>query len=280
MTESVLEERRNGERRHTVERRSPHARRALQNRRKRERRTLRLKIARKDRRRALNRRVAERRQLPERRVLANRRRQRHRRSTPSPFTVQEIHRRSTPSPFTVQEIAVIRRDFEKLDVRFACPSCKGAFTLGRGRRRGNETLRRIQCVRCGKSAVVSGDSRIRILVVAEKAALRDAIRKTLTDMGHEAVDAADASVALWSYQQDPSDVVFVDVLAAGRLEAGEFIRQIRKYSPDARVIAVSGRTSYRGPDALRVAKELGATRTIRAPFTRAELLDVLQTSHR
>jgi CheY-like chemotaxis protein len=180
----------------------------------------------------------------------------------------------------VQEIAVIRRDFEKLDVRFACPSCKGAFTLGRGRRRGNETLRRIQCVRCGKSAVVSGDSRIRILVVAEKAALRDAIRKTLTDMGHEAVDAADASVALWSYQQDPSDVVFVDVLAAGRLEAGEFIRQIRKYSPDARVIAVSGRTSYRGPDALRVAKELGATRTIRAPFTRAELLDVLQTSHR
>jgi CheY-like chemotaxis protein len=126
--------------------------------------------------------------------------------------------------------------------------------------------------------VVSGDSRIRILVVAEKAVVRDAIRETLREVGHEVVDAADASVALWAHQQDPADVIFIDVLSAGRLEAGEFIRQIRKYSPDARVIAVSGRTSYRGPDPLRVARELGAFQTIRAPFSRAELLEVLRAT--
>jgi CheY-like chemotaxis protein len=225
---------------------------------------MRLKIARQDRRRALNRRVAERRQLAERRVILNRRRQRRSRITPTPFSAQQMDE--------------IRRDFANSEVRFACPACKGSFTLGRGRRRGNETLRRIQCVRCGKSAVVAGDTRIRILVIAEKLSVRESIRRTLTEFGHEVVDAADASVALWAYQQDPTDVVFIDVLAAGRLDSGEFIRQVRKYAPDARVVAVSGRTSYRGPDPLRVARQLGALHTIRAPFSRTELLEVIEVT--
>jgi DNA-binding NtrC family response regulator len=118
------------------------------------------------------------------------------------------------------------------------------------------------------------------MVVAEKEAIRDAIRIALTEVGHEVVDAADASVALWAYQQDPADVIFIDVFAAGRMESGEFMRQIHRLSPDARVIAVSGRTSYRGPDQLRVAQELGAFRTLRAPFSKAELLDVLQAKNR
>jgi DNA-binding NtrC family response regulator len=128
--------------------------------------------------------------------------------------------------------------------------------------------------------VVSGDSRIRILVIAEKEVVRDSIRTTLTELGHEAVDAADANVGLWAYQQDPADVVFIDVISAGRLEAGEFIRQVRKYSPDARVIGVSGRTSYSGPDQLRIARELGAFRTIRAPFSQSDLLDALDAIRR
>jgi DNA-binding NtrC family response regulator len=115
------------------------------------------------------------------------------------------------------------------------------------------------------------------MVVAEKAAIRDAIRITLNEIGHEVVDAADASVALWAYQQDPADVIFIDVFAAGRMESGEFMRQIHRYSPDAQVIAVSGRSSYRGPDPLRVAHQLGASRTLRAPFSRAELLDVIKS---
>jgi len=249
-----------------VERRAPQPRRATLNRRKRERRTMNLKIARRDRRRALNRRIAERRQLGERRLVQDRR--------------QLRYRRSTPTPYSTEEIAAIRRDFARTDKRFGCPACKGSFTLGRGRRRGDETLRRIQCVRCGKSAVVTGDARIRIMVIAEKDAIRDAIRITLTEVGHEVVDAADASVALWAYQQDPADVIFVDVFAAGRMESGEFMRQIHRFSPDARVIAVSGRTSYRGPDPLRVAQELGASRTLRAPFSKAELLEVLRARNR
>jgi DNA-binding NtrC family response regulator len=113
-------------------------------------------------------------------------------------------------------------------------------------------------------------------VIAEKTVVRDSIRETLREVGHEVVDAADASIGLWAYQQEPADVVFIDVLVAGSLKAGEFIRQIRKYSPDAHVIAVSGRTSYRGPDPLMIARELGALQTLRAPFSQAQLLEVLR----
>lgn len=222
---------------------------------------MRLRIARNDRRRVLNRRIAERRRLPDRRVPPNRR--------------HSLRSRTTPSPYTVEQIAVLRKTFGKRGVPVTCPACKGSFTLSRGRRRRDEIMRRIQCQRCGKSAVVSGNWRMRILVIAEKKVVRDAIRETLSEEGHEAVDAADASVGLWAYQQNPADMVFVDVLAAGRMDAGEFIRQIRKYSPDACVIAVSARTSYTGRDPLKIARELGASRTIRAPFSREQLLEVV-----
>ena len=264
MNQGVAPERRKGERRHMVERRTPRGRRSNVNRRKRERRTIRLKIARQDRRRALNRRIAERRQFADRRAPTNRR-------TYRPPRV-------TPTPFTIQQIADIKHAFTHPGSSCACPACGGSFTLGRGRRRGDEVLRRVQCLRCGKSAVVANSLKIRILVIAAKPVVRDTLRETLAEIGHEVVDAADASVGLWAYQQNPADVVFIDVFVAGRMEAGEFIRQIRKYSPDARVIAMSGRTSYGGRDPLRVARELGALQTIRAPFSQAQLLEVLQAT--
>ena len=225
---------------------------------------MRLKIARQDRRRALNRRIAERRGLPDRRTNGPRRL----------FRKQ----RATPSPYTVEQIAQVRHAFTQPNSRNSCPACGGAFTLGRGRSRDGATLRRVQCVRCSKSAVVTDSCRIRVLVIAEKAVVRDSIRETLTKVGHEVVDAADASIGLWAYQQNPADVVFIDVLVAGRMKASEFIRQIRKYSAAAHVIAVSGRSSYRGPDPLTVARELGAFHTLRAPFSQNQLLEVLRAT--
>jgi len=224
---------------------------------------MRLKIARQDRRRVLNRRIDERRLLPDRRVPPNRRGLRR--------------RRTTPSPFTVEQLAYLRGIFAKPGKRVNCPACSGAFTLWRGRRRGEDVLRRIQCNRCGKSAVVTGRWRMRVLVIAAQEVVRNALRDALEDVGHQVADAANSEVGLWAYQQNPADVVFVDVLATGRTPGSEFIRQILKYSPDAKVIAVSGRTSYSGPDPLRLARELGAFRTIRAPFSQEQLLEVIES---
>lgn len=184
--------------------------------------------------------------------------------------------RETPSPFTAAQVADIRRSFAAPESRAKCPACGGAFTLGRAQARGKESVRRIRCASCGKTAVVSNTSICRVLVIAQKTEIRDALRSILGSVGHEIVEVADADVGLWAYRESPVDVVFIDVAATGRLAATEFIRQLRRDFADARVVAMSARASYGVGDPLAMARQLGATQTIRVPCPGAEILKVLE----
>lgn len=184
--------------------------------------------------------------------------------------------RETPSPFTAAQVADIRRSFATSATRARCPACGGAFTLGRAQDRGKESVRRIRCASCGKTAVVPNTGICRVMVIAHKTEIRDALRSILGKAGHEIVEATDAGVGLWAYQQSPVDVVFIDVTATGRLAATEFIRQLRRDFADARVVAMSARASYGVGDPLAVAKQLGATRTIRVPCPAVDILKVLK----
>ena len=73
------------------------------------------------------------------------------------------------------------------------------------------------------------------------------------------IEAADAGVALWMYGKSWVDVLFVDLHAPGEMEAGEFIRQLKRQHPEARVVAMSARRSYGVSDPAALAKQLGAT---------------------
>lgn len=238
-----------------VERRSPIPRRTGIDRRRRQRRALSLQVPR-NRRRGDDRRNQVRRVIADRRDALRRRRSR---------------RRETPSPFTVEEVDRIRRVFTEPGPPASCPACGSAFTLSRERRRGSEALRRVQCISCGKTAVVSNTRMARVMVISGKDELRDALRSILASARHEIVEAADAVVGLTAYQQNPTDVVFIDVLSAGRMEATEFIRKLRRDFPDARVVAMSSRTSFGVADPLAVAKQLGAVKTLRVPCTADEI---------
>jgi DNA-binding NarL/FixJ family response regulator len=74
----------------------------------------------------------------------------------------------------------------------------------------------------------------------------------------------------------PADAVFLDVLAPGRMNATDFLRTLRREYPDARVVAIAGRPSFAGVDPLSVAKGLGATRTMRIPLTREQVLQAVE----
>lgn len=184
-------------------------------------------------------------------------------------------RRETPTPYTVEQVA-------ELKARFAapgpvgCPACGSGFSLGPGRRRGADTARRVVCLGCGRAALVPNSRAARILVIEQRTAVRDALRSMLTSAGHEVIEAADAGVALVAYQTVPADVVFIDVLAPGRMDAPEFLRRLRRVFPDARVVAMAGRPSYTGVDPLAVAQGLGAVRTIRMPFSRDHVLRTVE----
>jgi len=132
------------------------------------------------------------------------------------------------------------------------------------------------CLGCGRAAIVPNSRAARILVIADHNALRDALHAMLESAGHEVVETADAGVALLAYGTVPADVVIIDVLAPGRMEAPEFLRQLRRTYPDARVVTMAGRPSYRELDPLAITLALGAAGTIRMPCSRDELLRIVE----
>jgi DNA-binding NarL/FixJ family response regulator len=90
------------------------------------------------------------------------------------------------------------------------------------------------------------------------------------------VETDEATVALHSYQVTPADVVLLNVLASGRLDAAEFLRRLRREFPDARVVAVAGRTSQTGADPLALAHSMGAVQTLRIPAAPEAVLQAVE----
>jgi CheY-like chemotaxis protein len=214
-----------------------------------------------ERRAGADRRRTDRRERLDRRTASARRHGRRRRETPTPYTVEEVTdlraRFAAPGPVN-------------------CPACGSCFTLGPARRRGAEVARRVVCLGCGRAAIVPNSRAARILVITQHEALRDALRTMLAGGGHDVVETADAGVGLLAYQTTPADVVIIDVLAPGRMAAPEFLRQLRRTFPDARVVTMAGRPSFRGADPLAITQGLGAARTIRMPISREDLLRIVE----
>ena len=252
-----IPQRRQGERRRLWDRRSPFPRRASDRRHGERRRG---SDAAPQERRATDRRRGDRRDASDRRQTHLRRMGRR--------------RRETPTPYTAEEITQLRARFAAPGPVF-CPCCNGRFTLGPGKRRGTDTARRVVCLGCGRAAVMPNTRIARLLLVGSRAEVRDALRIMLVDAGHEIIEAPDAEVALMAYQTVPADVVILDAVTPGRLEAPEFLRRLRKVFPDARVVAMAGRASYNAADRLAITQGLGAMKTIRMPIMRDELLRIV-----
>jgi CheY-like chemotaxis protein len=199
--------------------------------------------------------------VPDRRVGAARRR--------------GARRRDTPTPFSLEHLQTLREAFAHRGP-VACPACGGQLTLGMARSRGSDTIRRVNCLGCGRAAILTNTRAVRILVIAANHALRETLRTVLASAGHEVVEAADAGVGLVAYETVPTDVVFIDVRASGRMNAAEFVRRLRRTFPDARVISVAGRPSYSTVDPLAVTHGLGAVGAIRVPFSAADVLRAVE----
>jgi CheY-like chemotaxis protein len=258
--ERPSEQRRRTERRRLFDRRSPLNRRVRQDRR-RNRAGVEAHAAPVRAWTGMDRRRAERRQLSDRRQPAARR--------------LHARRRDTPTPFTYEQVAQLREQFQGPGP-VTCPACGGSFALGLPRVRGGEVARQVRCLSCGRGAIVTNTRVARILVIEQKEVIRDTLRAIFLGAGHDVVEAADAGVGLAAYQASPPDVVFLDVHASGRMEAAEFMRRLRKEHPEARVVAMSGRPSYGALDPLVITHGLGAVRTIRMPFSRDDVLRVVE----
>jgi len=114
-----------------------------------------------------------------------------------------------------------------------------------------------------------------VLVVDDEDQVRQLIKETLEQAGHQVRQARDGKEALQLYRQQHVDLVIMDILMPDQ-DGLESIVTLRREFPKVKVIAITGGTDMIGIlNSLDVAKMLGASRTLQKPFEMHALLDAV-----
>src|SRR5690349_1966101 len=114
----------------------------------------------------------------------------------------------------------------------------------------------------------------RILVVDDDEAIRQTLAKTLERAGYEVVLAVDGREAIRLFRTTPVDVAIVDIWMPEK-DGLETLMEMRRHSPDARVIAMSGGARLGITSPLEWARRFGAKAILTKPFSSDELLATL-----
>jgi CheY-like chemotaxis protein len=117
----------------------------------------------------------------------------------------------------------------------------------------------------------------RILLVDDNASFRAAARKILTHAGHEVVEAGDGVEALTRYRTAPVDLVITDVYMPEGDGIETTIRLIQEF-PDVRLVVMSGGGFVDRASILEIGKRLGAGGTLPKPFSKEQLLTVVDAA--
>lgn len=122
---------------------------------------------------------------------------------------------------------------------------------------------------------IQSSGQLSILVIDDDETIRVLLRTILERAGYRVVDAPDGNKGIRRYQESPTDLVITDLIMPGK-EGIETIRELRKKFPHVKIIAVSGGGRI-GPESyLKMAKGVGALRTLRKPFDRMTLLKTVE----
>ncbi len=114
-----------------------------------------------------------------------------------------------------------------------------------------------------------------ILIIEDEAQVRTFLRRALEGAGHDVVEAQNGEEGFKRYSQSPTDLVITDILLGGK-EGFEAIVDLRLQSPNVKIIAISGEGSTGTLPFLEIAKNLGASRTLKKPFELEQLLEAVR----
>ena len=114
--------------------------------------------------------------------------------------------------------------------------------------------------------------RLRILVVEDEDAIRQAIRDSLIERGYHVEAASGGREGLEALQKKPSfDLAILDINLPG-LSGAQLLRYIEQESPKTEVIIISG---YANQETKIDAVSHGAFTVLQKPFSFKDLLDVV-----
>ena len=114
-----------------------------------------------------------------------------------------------------------------------------------------------------------------ILVIDDDVQFLQYLNEVLTDEGHDVETAPNGTKGMRMLQQKPFDILITDIFMPDK-DGIELLRELRKTKIELKIIAISGGGQNYSPDmALSVAQMLGTTKTLNKPFTKKDLLPVI-----
>jgi CheY-like chemotaxis protein len=111
----------------------------------------------------------------------------------------------------------------------------------------------------------------RILLIEDDSALRWFLYHNLIKEGYVVYDAVHGADGLLQLRKNPVDLVITDMLMP-EMDGVETIQQVRQSFPDVKIIAISGGGLASPDHYLKIARNLGAGKTLKKPFSFPELL--------
>ena len=116
---------------------------------------------------------------------------------------------------------------------------------------------------------------LRILVVDDEPAVRDAVSMALRRAGHDPVAVRNGRDGLAALENGGFDAVVTDIFMPQR-DGVELIRALRGAARPVPVLAMSGGSAYGADAVLPMARMLGAQATLRKPFLPSELVAAVE----
>jgi len=113
-----------------------------------------------------------------------------------------------------------------------------------------------------------------VLVIDDDPQMRRTLRRLLSANDHDVLDAEDGREGIWMFRDQKPDLVITDLIMPG-IEGIETIREIRRHTPDAKVIAISGGGMTQDPRFLRAAHKLGADVVMQKPVRMSDLMSAV-----
>lgn len=114
-----------------------------------------------------------------------------------------------------------------------------------------------------------------ILIIEDDELLRQMLARCLAANRYVVREAGNGHEGLRLMRERPACLVITDIVMPD-MEGIETIRHLRRDYPGTKIVAISGGGIGDAKDYLKIARELGAQRTLSKPFLPAELLSAVE----
>jgi two-component system, NtrC family, response regulator AtoC len=127
------------------------------------------------------------------------------------------------------------------------------------------------------SDVAKNSPPLRVLVVDDEALIRWSLAQTLSDSGHEVVEALDGGTAVRAVSEAPLpfDVVLLDFRLPDSNDL-TLLSRLRSLAPRTQVILM---TAYGTPEVVQGALNLGVFRVVGKPVEMTEVSELVSQAH-